>query len=173
MRQSELKNPGSKPVKWNSDLIHTAYLLALLGATDQQIADVMDVDPDTITRWKKNKPEFLEALNRGKLGADTKVVQAFYKCATGYYYEEDDVRVVRGEVIVSRIKKWKAADPWTCSKWLALRQRGNWSETTKIEINNTNLNINKLDLTGVTFEQLKMLRDIGLKQLTQNAGDNN
>ena len=152
-------------MKWREDLIQVAYLLALLGATDKQIANVMDVNQDTLDRWKRDKPEFLEALNRGKLGADTKVVEAFYKCATGYYYEEDETRVVNKEVIVTRVTKYKPPDPWTCSRWLALRQRGTWSETTKVEITNTNLNINKLDLTGVSIEQMKLLRDIGLKQL--------
>jgi len=150
---------------------HTAYLLALLGATDRQIAEVMCVDRITVERWKRDDAEFLAELNKGKLVADTKVVEAFFKCATGYYYEEDHVCVWKGKTIVTKVKKYRPPDPWSCARWLSLRQRGKWSESQRVEITNTNINVNKLDLTGVTNEQLRLLRDIGLKQLTENAGD--
>jgi len=53
---------------------------------------------------------------------------------------------------------------------LSLRQRGEWSETQRVEITNTNINITKIDLTGFTTEQLKIMEEIGLKQLPKHDG---
>lgn len=168
MRARDVKNPGSNPVKWNASRTHTAYLLALLGATDRQIAEVMEVDIETINLWKRTKPEFLAELTRGKLGADTKVVEAFYKCATGYYYEEEVVVTYKGVSEVQTVRKYKPPDPWSCAKWLSLRQRGEWSETTKVEITNTNIDIKKFDFSGLSLDDMKVLYKVGLKQRQLN-----
>ena len=164
MRQADVKNPGSKPVKWADDKPHIAYLLALLGASEKQMAEVMGVSYSTLEVWKRNKPEFQEALKKGKLKADTKVVKSFYKCAVGYYYTEEEIRIVDKKPVVVTVRKYKPPDPWSAAKWLALRHPEHWSETHKVQVTNTNININKIDLTGVTIEQMKVLRDLGFKQ---------
>jgi len=162
-----------KEVKWNEDRPREAYELALLGATDKEIAAVMDVNVDTIERWKQNHPEFLAKLNEGKLAADAKVAQAFYKCATGYYYTEDHISVNKeGKVTVTQVQKYKPIEAWAANKWLGIRRRADWSETQRLEITNTNINITKIDLSVFTKEEVILMEKMGLRQLTENAGTN-
>lgn len=162
-----------KEVKWNEDRPREAYELALLGATDKEIAAVMDVNVDTIERWKQNHPEFLAKLKEGKLAADAKVAQALFKCATGYYYPEDHISVAKdGKVTVTTIQKFKPIEAWAAKQWLATRRRGDWSETKHLEVTTTNININKIDISVFTKEEMMLIEKMGLKQLTENADSN-
>lgn len=167
-----VKNPGSKPVKWNEDRPRVAYLLALLGATEANMAEVMQVDADTITRWKIVHPEFLSELERGKLQANMQVAESFFLNCIDRWIEVEEIHVVAKQVVRVKVKKFIQGDKWAQAKWLALRQRDVWSEVAKVEITNTNVNVNKLDLSDVTTDQLRLLRDIGLKQLKQENNEN-
>jgi hypothetical protein len=73
-------------------------------------------------------------------------------------------------IIVKR-RRFIPGDKWAQAKWLALRQRNKWSEVQRTEITQTNVNINKLDFSGFTEEEKRMLYSIGIKQLTQNIGN--
>lgn len=160
-------------VQWNDNRCKQAYQLALLGATEAEMAAVMGVNIGTIEYWKRTRTEFLEALNNGKTQADAKVVESLFRAATGYEYTEEVSHVCRGEVIVTRITKYKTPDPWSAVKWLSLRRRADWSETHRVEVTNTNININRLDFSGMTNEELKLMANIGLKQLDAHDASNN
>lgn len=168
-----LERGDKRPVHWTESKIHVIYSLALLGATEAQMADILEVDLETIKYWKRTKPEFLQALNQGKLGADAKVVEAFYRCAIGFDYEEEESRVIRGELKTVKVNRKRPPDAWAAAKWLSLRQRQMWSETQRIEINQTNTNIN-VDWSDLTFEQLKLLKEISdNKRLSAGSEDTN
>ena len=163
---------GSKPRKWNDERCRQAYHYALLGATDRQLAEFMDVEIHTIDHWKETHPGFLQALREGKEVADAKAAKAFFKCVNGYEYEEDHVVVLRtGEIKVIRLKKYKGPDAWAANKWLSLRQKAVWSETQKIELTQTNiLNLNKFDFSKFTTEDLMVLKKLGLQQTLEVNG---
>lgn len=59
------------------------------GLTDDQIAEMMDIDVATLYRWKKRFCEICEALKRGKEIVDIQVENALFKRAIGYSYNED------------------------------------------------------------------------------------
>lgn len=158
---------------YNEDRPRQAYKLALLGATDKQVADVMGVSIQTIDTWKRDRPEFAEALMRGKDQADMEVASAFYKRATGYDVVEKKVTIYRGKVIEYETTRHIPADPWSCQKWLSLRQREKWADVQRIETLTTNVNINRFDFTGISTEDLLVLERFGLKQLAQQSGGNN
>jgi len=172
MRKSRAKNPGSNPAKWTEERPKMAFMLALLGATDKMIADAFQVNVNTVDYWKRSKPEFLQELERGKIQADMKVVENFYLNCIDRYVTEEEVHVVNGKLETVEVQKFIKGDKWAQSRWLALRQSGAWSETTKLEITNTNINVNKLDLDGISIEQLKLLRDIGIKQIPEAEESN-
>ena len=154
---------------WNEDRPAEAKALALLGKTDKEMAEHMGIAEITFQSWKKKHPEFLEALRFGKTDADAKVVEALYKRCIGYDYEEERAFNINGTIETVIVKKHCPPDTWAAMKWLALRQRPAWADVTKTEITQTNVNVNKLDLSDVSIEQLKLLKEIGLKQLTQDA----
>lgn len=152
------------------DHMRMAYELALLGLTEEQMSQVLGVSFDRIQGWKKRYSEFERYLAEGKTIADAKVAMALYRRATGYDYEEDHVTVFQGDVTVTRVRKHIPADPWSAAKWLALRQRTMWSEAQRVEVTNTwNINMNKLDFHGISDEALKLMAEIGLNQLPQDA----
>jgi len=54
--------------------------IASLGLTDEEIAIVLGISPRTLYYWKK-KPEFLQALKRGKLKADYVIARSLFEKA--------------------------------------------------------------------------------------------
>jgi hypothetical protein len=156
--------------------VQMAYELALLGHTDKEMCRVFQVATTTLNKWKHKYPEFEEAIHNGKDKADAKVAMALYKKATGYEYEEEQINVSKGAVIRSTITKHVPPDAWSCIKWLQARQKATWTDTQKLEITSTMLNINKLDFTGFTDEELLLIRKLQVnhetKELSANAGGN-
>jgi len=138
--------------------------MALLGATDVQVAGVLGVSIKTVEYWKREKPEFLEALNRGKMEADSKVAEALYNAAIGYDYEEDIVSIFKGEVTKTRVKRYKHGNPWASARWLSIRQRSLWHESQSIDITNRNIHTLQLDLTAFSTEELTLLKRLGMQQ---------
>ena len=160
-------------VFWNNDRIREVYRLALLGLTDQEMADVMGVTISTFNAWKHERAKFRKALQKGKDEADSHVALALFKRAVGYTVVEDHVAVSKGVVTVTPVRRHIPGDVTAQIKWLQARQRGRWTEVQRHEVTNTNLNIIKMDLeNGLTMEEKMLVRKLQLKQLTQNAGGN-
>jgi hypothetical protein len=153
-----------------------AYGLALLGATDKDIARVLGVSVNTVDVWKRKYPEFTEQLRRGKEIADMEVAKSFYKSCVGYYYEDEEAKVVGGKLCAVKVRKYMPGDKWAQQKWLSTRQRAAWSEVHRVDVNNTNISITKVDLTGVSIEDLQTLKRIAFQTqantLTEHVTDN-
>ncbi len=64
-----------------------AQKLAMLGATDKQMADFFGIAPPTIVAWKQKYPEFFAAIKRGRVQANANVATALYKRAVGYKHK--------------------------------------------------------------------------------------
>jgi len=152
-----------KPVKWNEDRIRQAYLLALLfGATDVQIAKVMGVNEHTISYWKRTKPEFLEALNKGKLSKDEQVERSLFERAVGYSHSDVHISNYQGEITTTEIIKHYPPSEVACIFWLKNRQRQKWADIQKSQID---INYKHIDLTAFTRDQLEMMESVGMKLL--------
>lgn len=147
--------------------IDMMYMLALLGATDAQMAQAFGVSVMTIHNWKRSHPEVVDAVGRGKLVADARVAESLYKSALGYDYEEDVVSVYRGEAIVTRVRKHKPANAWAAARWLSLRQRALWHESTTIDITNRQIHALEMDLSKFSTEELALLEKLGLSQVNR------
>ena len=155
-----------KPVKWNGDRIRQAFLLAsLFGATDTQIAQVMDVSEHTITYWKRTKPEFLEALNKGKLTKDEQVERSLFERATGYSHPDVHISNFQGEITTTNITKHYPPSEVACIFWLKNRQRQRWADVQKSQID---INHQHIDLTEFTREQVELMTSVGLKLLPEH-----
>jgi hypothetical protein len=60
--------------------------LCLLGASDEKIADALEVAVSTFYLWKQEHKEFSEALARGR-EADATVAKSLYRRAKGYSHK--------------------------------------------------------------------------------------
>ncbi len=74
------RRPVGRPILFRDEYVEWAYKLCLLGATDVELADFFEVSEDTIYRWKKVRPEFSEAVRRGKANADAEVAAIDKTC---------------------------------------------------------------------------------------------
>jgi len=146
--------------------VNIAYNMALLGATDAQVAKVCEVDVQTIDYWKRTYTGFALALKVGKQEADAQVANSFFKCCNGYTYTEEHIHIAKdGTVVKTPVTKYKGPDAWSCAKWLAIRQRATWSETHRVDIQQTrNINVS-LNINNLTTEELLLAKKLGLPQM--------
>lgn len=79
---------AGRPTDYKDAYVDQAFRLALLGATDKEMAGIWDVDESTVNNWKLAHPEFLVSINAGKLEADSKVAASLFKLANGFEYDE-------------------------------------------------------------------------------------
>lgn len=145
--------------------IKQVFQLAMLGATDKQMALCLGISLSTLEYWKRNHSEFMESLERGKLEADANVAHALYQRAIGYSHPAVHISVYKGEVYETPYTKHYPPDTDAAKHWLNIRQRENWTAVTKSENTFTNININKVDLTGLSTEDLIALEQIAKKQI--------
>ena len=78
----------ARPSKYNPELNDQVMKFCKLGATNEQIADFLDVSVATVKNWLSNEPEFLTAVKAGRAYADANVAEALYQRAIGYKHKE-------------------------------------------------------------------------------------
>jgi hypothetical protein len=122
------KGEMGAPSKYQEAYAAQVYKLCLLGATDKEIGDFFEVCEATINNWKKEYPEFLESIKKGKIVADANVANALYKKATGF--ENDEVKIFQyeGAPVVVPYKAYYAPDTAAINIWLKNR-RGRVKDT--------------------------------------------
>lgn len=175
------RNPRGRPVKDESHFqgekfLRQVYFLTLLGATDTQLAQAFGVSIKSIEAWKRTKPEFLEALQNGKLQADANVAQSLYHAALGYTVDET---VVLSNKVQKFDKNGKVVEQWTepllvpvkknyppnvtaCLKWLTARQPGIWAE--RFQVSGKLAVTHSIDLSDFSTEELSVLNRLSMKQ---------
>lgn len=109
------------------------------GLTDEQIARNLGVSKHTLIKWKKNIPDFLDAIKKGKEVSDYELENALHKRAVGYYYEEETV-TNKGEVV--KIKIYEHANPTSLIFALKNRLPHKYRDKVEQEITNRNIEIN-------------------------------
>jgi len=113
---------GGRPTKYKAEYAKQTKKLCELGATDMQLADFFDVDVATINRWKLKHKLFCESLKIGKNTPNDLVERSLYQRAIGYSHDEDDIRVVNGELTITPTVKHYPPDTTACFFWLQNRE---------------------------------------------------
>lgn len=128
--------PGGRPSEYTDVTATQAEKLALLGATDQEIADFFGVDVRTIYRWKLDHSEFCQALKSGKEVSDERVERSLYQRAIGY--EQDDVKIfmpANAEAPVYAPYRARIAPDTTAAIfWLKNRRSQDWRDKRETEL---------------------------------------
>lgn len=117
----------SKP-KITKQHVRQVYKLALLGATNAELADFFNVTEARLTVWLEDCHPFSQARKLGQLDADARVAKSLYKRACGYEFNEDKAFSYMGDVEVVRIRRHMPADVNAAKFWLKNRQRDKWKE---------------------------------------------
>jgi hypothetical protein len=183
--------PESRNLKYETGYRITydrqVYYLALLGLTEVQIGQVMNISTKVITAWKNQHPTFLRALKQGKAEADAKVAHALYQAALGYKHKEtvvltnkikkfsSDGKVIseHTEPLLVDVEKHYPPNVTAAVKWLQARQPEIWSNRLRLE-GKIDINHN-IDLSEFSTEELEILtklstsRRIGEAQNIEDA----
>ena len=169
--------------QFNMSFLGIIYNLALLGATDEQIANALNVSKTSFIMWKKRE-DVAKTLKEGKIGADTKVAAAMYQAAIGYSHEDEVIlsnrvkefdgygRIVREYNDPIRLKTIKHYPPNAklIMRWLQIRQPEVWSDK-RATINQNIINFNGTKLDNFSNEELMLLGKLGLD--TKAIGNGN
>jgi len=126
------KAPG-RPTLYKEEYAEQARKYCLLGATDRELAELFEVNEDTIHEWKKVHPAFSESVKKGKAQADANVADRLYQRALGYEHPEIDIRVVNQTIVETPITKIYPPDPTAAIFWLKNRQKAKWRDRQELE----------------------------------------
>lgn len=124
---------GGRPTKYKPAFNNQVYKLALLGATDVEIAAFFEISKATLNTWKKEFPRFLDSLKRGKTTADAKVAESLFKRAIGYSHPDVDIRVSGTRLFKTKIVKHYPPDTVAAIFWLKNRSKENWRDKSVME----------------------------------------
>ena len=110
--------------------------IAMLGATDDELAFMFGYSPDVIKGWRKMYTDFDEALEEGRTVADLQVVQALHKKAVGYEQTKDvPIKVKTGRfteaVEMHTITEQIQPDTQSIKYWLSNRNPAQWNKAAK------------------------------------------
>lgn len=162
LKKAPKPEPG-RPEIYNKLHDERVFRLALMGATDEFIAEAFQINVDTVHQWKHDHPSFSESIRKAKFEADGVVVQALYRRAKGFVEPVEVISVSFGQVTKVATEKHHPPDTAAAFIWLKNRQPEAWRD--KREIGFTNKDGEDLNL----FELPKNGRnDLGIETKSES-----
>ena len=147
--KKQAKRKVGRPTDFRPEYCDLARRYALLGATDNQMADFFGVSQQTLNAWKGKYPKFLESIKAGKDEADAKVAESLYYRALGYRCPETKAQWVQdgngGRWQYADLERIYPPDTQAASLWLRNRQSAKWRDKIEAEVGGKDggpLNIN-------------------------------
>jgi hypothetical protein len=143
-----------RPSSYKAAFAEQAKKLCLLGATDVDIADFLEVAVSTIYKWKHDYPEFSEALKSGKEAADERVERSLYHKAVGYTFESEKVFQFQGQIVRTPTREHVPPDTTAAIFWLKNRRADQWRDVQVKEIRSGSLDELPTDTVAAIRQQL-------------------
>ncbi len=117
-------NQEGRAGKFDPAMCEQATKLALLGMTDEEMADFFGIATSTFYEWMKLHQPFAEAVYPGKEIADAEVAHSLYKKATGITYQVERLRKNKdGESEIVKLSVYEPPDTAAMKQWLSNRRR--------------------------------------------------
>lgn len=131
------KGGTGRPSIYTPEHAKWAEKLARLGSTDEEMARALEIGLTTFYEWKQSKPDFSEALKKGKELSDAEVADRLFQRAMGYSHPA--VKIVAdaktGAEHTVHYTEHYPPDTVAAIFWLKNRQRGKWRD--KVDVANT------------------------------------
>lgn len=131
---TEKRSPG-RPTKYKPEYAEQAHKLALLGATNEQLADFFEVATSTVDLWIKENEAFSGAVKAGRLEADAAVASSLYHRAKGYSHPAVKIMAVNGEVREVGYTEHYPPDATSMIFWLKNRRPDLWRDKVETTTN--------------------------------------
>ena len=162
---AEKKKRGRKS-EYRIEYADQALKLCLLGATDKELSEFFSVSEQTLNKWKKDYPEFLESLKKGKNIADANVASRLYNRAIGYNCKATKFATSNGKITDSKeFIEHYPPDTTAAIFWLKNRQPEKWRDKKEVD---ANVNLGD-ELESLTDEQLQAIIDGKEKEGKRNT----
>lgn len=170
-------NPDGRPTKYEGAKTDTqVYKFALLGLTDKEMANLLDIAVSTFQKWKLDYPSFSDSIKDGKDKADAEVATKLYERAIGAEWEEEQaIKVKVGkdkeEVVIVKVKKKAAPDTGAQGMWLTNRRNQKWKnkqDTTISGDKDNPLEHNNYNFDNLTLEEKLLFKKASSKKDATN-----
>jgi hypothetical protein len=152
-RIKELKNINSgRPTLYKEDYNEQVKKLCLLGATDKEISDFLQISESTLNNWKLEYPEFMESIRAGKQMADMEIAHSLYNSAQDriipeqqafklkkVYYDDNGKRIEEERVEIVEVGRSVPANDRSIQFWLKNRNPDRWKDKHEVEVTNDNM----------------------------------
>lgn len=108
-----------------------------MGHTEKDTCKLFGIPVSTFEKYKTESPELMEQIRQGKLKADETVVNAIYKKAIGFEYEEKTYEGIgKRKRLKKLVKKEMAPDAHAGIFWLKNRMPNVWKDKQDIDLSN-------------------------------------
>lgn len=124
----------ARPTDFQDKFCEEARKLCEGGATDLEVANVLEIHVATLYRWKAKFPQFCEALKAGKSAADERVELSLYHKAIGYKHEAVKIFMPAGAAAPVYAPYIEHVPPDTTAAifWLKNRRPEQWRDKTEV-----------------------------------------
>ena len=129
-----MPGPGRDSL-YDESMNEQARKLALLGMTDEEMANFFGVCAQTFYNWQKEYTPFFEAVQSGKEIADAEVADSLYKKATGITYQVERLRKnpETGTSEVIKLSVYEPPETGAMKLWLTNRRRADWNDRKELD----------------------------------------
>ena len=117
---------AGRPSKYSKIDLAQVEIFGELGLTDVETSKALNISKATLTKYKKQYPEFIASLKKGKDVSDQKVVRSLFRRACGYSHPEVHISNFQGKITKTEIIKHYPPEVAACIYWLNNR-RNEWS----------------------------------------------
>ena len=148
--------------KYRPEYSIIAFRFMLLGATCDELADVIGVSRATLYAWRDKFPEFARALD-GRNFADANIASRLFQRAMGYTHETEEIKIVNDEVVRVPTVKHYPPDPQSLKFWLINRQPLLWKE--RVEI------VEQPEIAVLDKEEMDRMYDAALEKAAQRRDE--
>ena len=138
-----------RPTKYKDEYADQAFKFCLLGATNDQLAQMFDVGITTIERWIDAHEEFRGAIRKGKHVADAEIASSLYHRAKGY--EHDDLHISNYQGDITKTEIVKRYPPDTAAAFIWLKNRAGWTDKHQVE---SNVTVSADHMTDAELEEI-------------------
>lgn len=135
------KPKRGRPSRWDdpkqaADTLRAARKACVMGATDEDLAELFGVNRSTITAWKIDYPDFSATLKEARDERDAQVERRLYERAMGYSHQAVKIFCGKdGQVTEVPYTEHYPPDTTAMIFWLKNRQPAAWRDVRDINVN--------------------------------------